>query len=251
MHRDNVRDVHMLKGGLEAVIEVAGNLGAFFVGRTVQESVSDRLKLAAEAPGTLVIYCESSDVKRDEAFAILRVNELLSKRGCRPLFNIQRDMDKAVIHDEVPLKGFVYIKSHWHKRMAPEDASFSSSLAVAEASLAADKVLSEKLATFDAAFALKMAEVHEVLIKQLAECSLLSPSAKFAEERISRPFKNAMRSLIKFVDDSSPISDAKYWAEKITPLILFKSESLEKLKVLLKDDAAILRKAIDTIKNWV
>ena len=224
--------MRITKGGLEAVIELSANLGAFYVGSTGQECVADRHKLASEAPDTLVIFCDSNDVERDEGFAILRVNDLLDARG-RPL--LKNSILGVIIHENPPKSGLVYVKCH--PCVAPPDISFALSLKTAKRSISKDKERFSQFTQREDDFSSKKDEVVKALAKDLAECSLLSPTREQqnVKEYVKDVFSAAERSLTKSIDGVSPPIICE--ASKIKRLIEFKRSSRKKLKELLRDDA--------------
>lgn len=235
VHRDNDRDVRILKGGLEAVIELSANIGAFYVGATGRDKISGRYPLATEAPDTLILYYESEDQTRDEAFAILRVGELLKAKGCKPLRNTKPE---KIIHEKAPSAGFVYVKCH--KNIAPSAITFSHSMAIAEASISADMARHGEYAKIEEAFSRKKAETLEVLTTQLGKCSLMSPTKQ--QQNFSDIFSAAEKSLHDaFSDEDTTMM------RTIVPLIEFKKASMKKLESLLGDDAAFLRRLLDSV----
>ena len=226
VRRDNWRDVCLLKGGLEAIIELSANLGAYYVGQTGGK-ITARHALAPEAPDTLILYYETRDMQRDEAFAIMRLGELLKAKGKEPLRNKRPE---KIIHEEQPGEGFVYVKCHKSRA----EITFSPSIAVAQASIEADKEICVK---HKEAFSLKKEKALDSLTAQLGNLNFTN---------FVGPLDAAEASII----GALPSDNVMALLRTIGPLIDFKTESIEKLKALLSNDAALLRRLLDEIRAY-
>ena len=227
IQRSNARDVLILHG-LEAIIEVSSNLGAFYVGSTTVK-ITKRYQLGSESPDTIIVYCTSDDLLRDEAFAIERISEILLGMGKKDLQNTRRP--PIIDGGESAKQGFVYVKCC--SAIAPTAISFVKSQALAVGSINGEKL---KLAKQEEEFLREKKSAVEALSMQLAQCSLATSAA---QQSFSDMFMAAGQTL-----DSSTLL-----ARPLLNLIDYKTASLAKLELLLNDDAAILRRTLFEITN--
>ena len=234
MQRDNVRDVRILQGGLEALIELSSNLGAFYVGQTTQE-MTKRYPLPCDAPDTLILYIVSEDMGRDEAFAILRVDELLktktaAAKRCKPLGNSKSEV---IIHETTAVAGFVYVKCHPCNKPHLE-----SSIQIAKESIIADQKRQAKLGNIEEDFSRKTKETMEALASQLN--TLMSPTKSAPD--FTGIFRAAGASMRAAFPEESVTT-----ARTIGRQIDFKTASMTKLESLLDNDAAFLRSILKAV----